>query len=301
MKIVRTSSFKDKNTDIAWFYDWAKRLESANGRTYEKLEISTSLGTTLIWKTGNTAAAKTLVLFPGFRTSPLFWDLDRGLDYLINDYTLYLVETNGQPNPSDGNTPAIRSNDYGLWALEVLNHLKLGRVFIAGASFGGLVCMKLALVAPERVHAAFLLNPGCLQAFSMKWKNLYANTLPMLFPKPKNIRYFLETAVFCKPEHSLTPFASDLIVEFELKALTRYRDRTQKPYFMGNELEHVAVPVYLFEGDQDTLFPYKKSIAHAHKHLKNLKEVVVFQQVGHGIETYRPALALLAKRMNDFQ
>ncbi|MBI3133259.1 MAG: alpha/beta hydrolase [Bacteroidetes bacterium] len=295
MKIVRTSSFKNPETDIAWFNGWVARLEKLTNRTYQPLEINTSLGKTLVWTLGQENAAHTLLIFPGFRTSPLFWDLDCGLDYLLRHNKIYLVETNGQPNPSDGNSPAIKSSGYGHWACEVMDQLGLEKTFISGASFGGLVCMKLALAAPERVHAAFLLNPGCLQPFSLKWKNLRANLLPVLFPSEKNILKFLNAAVFCKSNHQLNATAETLIVEFERMALTRYKDKTQKPYYMREELNRVAVPTYLLEGDNDTLFPYKKSIANAQRHIRTLKDTFVFNQVGHGIETYRPALEKMSE------
>jgi pimeloyl-ACP methyl ester carboxylesterase len=293
MKIIRTSYFKNKQKDHEWFYDWANRVQQYCGHLYQKLEIKTDLGNTLIWQTGNLNAKKTIVIFPGFRTSPLFWDLDKGLDYLMEDFKIYLVETNGQPNPSDGNSPAIRSLDYGDWAKQVLDLLKVDKSYIAGASFGGLVCMKLAIVAPEKVEGAFLFNAGCLQPFSLSWKNLSANLKPILFPSKKNVLNFLDTAVFCKPNHQLSSSAEELIVEYQMNVLTRYKDKTQKPYYMGTELKKVQVPTYLFEGDKDILFPYKKSIANAKEHISTLKESFVFENVGHGIETYRPALERL--------
>lgn len=298
MKIVRTSYFKNKQADLEWFYDWANRVQQFSGHSYEKIEIKTDLGNTLIWQTGNLNAKKTIVIFPGFRTSPLFWDLDKGLDFLMNDSKIYLVETNGQPNPSDGHSPAIRSLDYGYWAKQVLDLLKVEKTYIAGASFGGLVCMKLAIVAPEKIEAAFLFNPGCLQPFSLSWKNLSANLKPILFPSKKNVLRFLDTAVFCKPNHQLAQEAEALIVEYQINVLTRYKDKTQKPYYMGEELKKVQAPTYLFEGDKDILFPYQKSIANAKEHISSLNDVFVFENVGHGIETYRPTLEKMAECLN---
>ncbi|MBK6527207.1 MAG: alpha/beta hydrolase [Crocinitomicaceae bacterium] len=71
--------------------------------------------------------------------------------------------------------------------------------------------------------------------------------------------------------------------------MTRYKDKTQKPYYMGDELKKVQVPTYLLEGDKDILFPFQKSIANAKEQISSIKDVIVFENVGHGIETYRPA------------
>ena len=291
MQIKRISRFKSPAEDHAWFWLWVRKLEEANGRQYKALTLSTSLGQTHAWHVQTSDHPKaSLVVFPGARTTSLIWDFDRGLDQLGTSLDIYLVETNGLPNLSEGNTPDIKSLDYGHWAGEVLDRLGLEHAFIAGASFGGLVCMKLAIVHPEKVKAAFLLNPGCLQPFSLSWKNLYYNLLPIFAPTHLNVSAFLDKAVFCKPNHQLAPVAEQMLIDYEVFAISRYQDRTEKPYFMGKQLELVEVDTYLLEGDHDLLFPYKRSIANARKLIRTLKEVIVYQEVGHGIETYPLAL-----------
>jgi len=301
MEIKRKSHFKNPALDRRWFENWVSELEQANGRRYARLEVETSLGKTQVWglNTENDDL-ETLVIFPGARTTALFWDFNRGLDNLNGRFKIYLVETNGLPNLSDGDTPDIRSLGYGEWAAEVLGKLKIQSAFIAGASFGGLVCMKLSIVAPERVKAAFLLNPGCLQPFSLSFKNLYYNLLPILFPSPKNVSRFLDNAVFCKPNHALSGVYERLIVEYELFALVRYKDNTQKPYYMGDELKAVTTDTFLLLGNKDLLFPYKKSLANAERKIGSLKEVTVFENVGHGIETYGEALQTIALYCQEY-
>jgi pimeloyl-ACP methyl ester carboxylesterase len=49
----------------------------------------------------------------------------------------------------------------------VLEGLSITKAFVAGASFEGLICMRLGITSPEKVKAAFILNPGCLQPFSL--------------------------------------------------------------------------------------------------------------------------------------
>jgi pimeloyl-ACP methyl ester carboxylesterase len=166
---------------------------------------------------------------------------------------------------------------------------------VAGASFGGLICMKLCITNPEKVKAAFLLNPGCLQSFSLSFKNLYFNLLPIFSPTKKNVLKFLDAAVFSKPNHTLSPEAEELIVDYEVFALTRYKDNTQKPYYMADQLNEVKTETYLLEGDKDLLFPFQKSIDNARARLTNLKDVKVFENVGHGIETYKPAMSYIGE------
>ncbi len=291
-----TSRFKDEKIDLSYFENWVSQLERTNARTYERYTVHTSLGRTHIWGLNtHRDYADTLVIFPGARTTSLIWDFDRGLDNLKHLVKIYMVETNGLPNLSEGHTPDIHSLDYGRWATEVLNGLKIDTAFIAGASFGGLICMKLGLVSPERVNAAFLLNPGCLQPFSLRLKNLYYNILPLLRPNEKTVLAFLEQAVFSKPNHRLTPAAEKMLVDYEVFAITRYQDNTQKPYYMAGELAGITIDTYLLEGNKDSLFPHQKSIDNARRYIKTLKEVVVFPDVGHGIETYDKALNFIGK------
>jgi len=291
MKVKRISTFKSTDQDKAWFNNWVKNLEEANGREYQRINVSTSLGKTHVWGLNTDAdVSDTLVIFPGARTTSLIWDFDRGLDHLHHPLRIYMVETNGLPNLSDGSTPDIHSLDYGQWASEVLNKLNIKSAFVAGASFGGLICMKLAIYSPEKIKAAFLLNPGCLQPFSLSTKNLYYTLLPIFSPKSKNVARFLDKAVFCKPNHQLSAQAEKMLIDYEVFAISRYKDHTQKPYYMDKELGEVKTDTYLLEGDHDLLFPYERSIDNAKKYIRTLKDVRVFEQVGHGIETFGKAI-----------
>jgi pimeloyl-ACP methyl ester carboxylesterase len=291
MKIHNTSKFKDEKGDLAYFESWVGQLEKNNGRKYERNEIQTSLGKTVVWGHQTTENhPNTLVIFPGARTTSLFWDFDKGLDNLGQGFRIFLVETNGLPNLSEGKTPDINSLDYGVWATEVFDQLKIEKAYIAGASFGGLICMKFGIVSPDRIQAAFLLNPGCLQPFSLTLKNLYYNLLPILVTTEKNVSKFLDKAVFSKPNHQLSSISEKMIIDYEVFAIARYIDKTQKPYYMDKELEKVQVETYLLLGDKDLLFPFQKSVDHAKRLIKSLKEVKIYTNVGHGIETYDKAM-----------
>jgi len=300
MKIYSKSQFKDETADRNYFENWVSRLEKNNSRQYERYEIETSLGMTHIWGL-NTRDEQldTLVIFPGARTTSLIWDFDKGLDNLNHKMKIFMVETNGLPNLSEGMTPDIKSLDYGLWATEVFDKLNIDKAFVAGASFGGLICMKLGIVKPERIKAAFLLNPGCLQPFSLTLKNLYYNLLPIIKPNERNVLKFLDTAVFSKPNHKLSGFSEKMLVEYEVFAISRYRDKTQKPYYMGKQLEDVKVETYLLVGDKDLLFPYQKSVDNAKRQIKTLKETKIYNNVGHGIETYDKALNYIGEKIKN--
>lgn len=301
MKIHCKSHFRNQTADRNYFENWVSQLEKNNSRQYERYEIITSLGKTIVWGL-NTKEEQidTLVIFPGARTTSLIWDFDKGLDNLNNKMRIFMVETNGLPNLSDGSTPDIKSLDYGLWANEVFEQLKIERAFIAGASFGGLICMKFGIVKPEKIEAAFLLNPGCLQPFSLTFKNLYYNLLPIIKPTANNVLKFLNKAVFSKPNHKLSDVSEKLLVDYEIFAISRYIDKTQKPYYMDRQLEEVKVTTYLLVGNKDLLFPYQKSVNNAKRQIKTLKETKIYNNVGHGIETYDKALNYIGEKIKNY-
>lgn len=301
IKIKSKSKFKDQEIDKLEFEKWVSKLENVNERKYNRSVVETSLGNTVVWCLNEEdTSLETLIIFPGARTTSLIWDLDRGLENFNHRMRIFMIETNGLPNLSDGNTPDIKSKDHGVWASEVLDGLEVDKVFLAGASFGGLVAMKLAIVHPEKIKAVFLLNPGCLQPFALTFKNLYYNLLPIFSPKEKNVVKFLDKIVFSRPTHKLSGRASELLIEYQLLALTRHIDKAQKPYYMDKELSETAVDVYLLEGDKDDLFPFQKSIDNAKSHISTLKEVKVFENVGHGIETYDKALNYIGAIIKDY-
>ncbi|MBC7440401.1 MAG: alpha/beta hydrolase [Flavobacterium sp.] len=302
MEIKAKSYFKDEQKDKKYFENWVKELEINNQRVYEKLEVETSIGKTKVYGLNTKEEnLETLVIFPGARTTSLIWDFDKGLDNLNHKMRIFLIETNGLPNLSGGETPDIKSLGYGIWASEVLEKLKIEKTFIAGASFGGLICMKLAIVKPEIIKCVFLLNPGCLQPFSLTVKNLYYNILPILSPKPENVLKFLDKAVFAKPNHKLSEISEKMLVDYEVFAISQYKDNTQKPYYMDKQLAEVNVETYLLEGDKDLLFPFEKSIENAQKHIRNLKDCIVFENVGHGIETYIKSMNYIGEKIKNYR
>lgn len=296
------SYFKDEKRDHLSFNNWVTQLESLNKRKYRRIIIKTTLGRTQIWgiNTEN-ATLPSLVIFPGARTTSLIWDFDRGLDHLGQSFRIFLVETNGLPNLSEGWVAPIKSLYYGYWAGEVLEHLGLEKSYVAGASFGGLICAKLGITNPEKVKACFLLNPGCLQPFSLSPANLLFNLLPILWPTKKNISLFLNKAVFAKPGHSLSKEAEKMLIDYESLALRRYKDHTSKPYFMASQLADVHPDTYLLLGEKDLLFPYKRSMANAKKYLPGLRDIQVFKNVAHGIETYTPAIRFIGETIRSLE
>ena len=131
-------------------------------------------------------------------------------------------------------------------------------------------------------------------------KNLYYNLLPIIKPTKKNVLKFLDKAVLSKPNHKLSDFSEKLLVDYEVFAISRYKDKTQKPYYMDKQLEEVKAETYLLVGDKDLLFPYQKSVDNAKRQINKLKETKIYNNVGHGIETYDKALNYIGEKMKNY-
>lgn len=301
MKIKAVSSFKSSQ-DYQILEKWNADIQQLYGTKYERIDIKTSLGNTVVWALNNNKKDfEPLVIFPGARTCAMFWEMNNVLENLKNDYRIYLVDVNGQPSLSDGNTPDITSKDYGFWAAEVLKGLGLQKATVAGASLGGLICLKLCLVAPQMVDKAILLNPAGLGNFSLSIKNLYYNILPIVSSSRKNVEKFLENAVLYNQNHNIPTKDKELLVDFQMLALTKFKDKTDKPSkgIPAKELNQITSKIYLIVGDKDILFPYQKSVAIAKKELKNLQQVFVIKDTGHGIELSKEALVIVKNIMRE--
>ena len=70
---------------------------------------------------------------------------------------------------------------------------------------------------------------------------------------------------------------------------------------MDEQIAEVKADTSLLEGDKDLLFPYQQSIDNARKHIKTLKAVKVFENVGHGIETYGKAMNYIGQIIKSYR
>ncbi|WP_460984961.1 alpha/beta fold hydrolase [Spirosoma fluminis] len=295
MKSRRVSTFKHPAEATLFLESWSQQVEALNGFTYERITIPTTFGNTRVWAANShLSTAKPIVFFPGARTCGLFWDLDNCLLPFRETYRYYLVDVNGQPSLSDGHCPDLKTTDYGRWATQILDGLGLQKTSIAGASLGGLICMKLCLASPNRIDRAFLLNPAGIQSFSSSPGNLYYNLLPMLWPTPGNLNRFLDAAVFCSPTHSIPSDYRNLMSRYLLYALKNHTFRGDYPApLKKEELHRLTTDLFLLTGEKDLLFPAGETIRLAKQHIPSLQDVALLTNTAHGIETSKEAIRIM--------
>ena len=62
-----------------------------------------------------------------------------------------------------------------------------------------------------------------------------------------------------------------MLVDYEVLAIGRYKDKTPKPYYMDRQLEEVKVDTFLLVGDKDLLFPFQKIYGKCQKTYKEIE------------------------------
>lgn len=293
MKTKRVSSYKSP-TDKQFVEDWNQRVLALNGSTYERLSIPTSYGETAVFAANHDRKElPPLLVLPGARTFGMYWELNDCLRPLKADHRIYLVDVVGQPGLSSGNSPDVRTDEFGRWVMEALDGLALEQTNVAGASFGGLLAMKLAKVAPQRITKMILLNPIGFSYISMAPLSLFYNLLPILWSTPSNVAHFVEHIILAGGE-DLSGERRQLLDEIILQTLRRFNFKADYPYKMGDEeLTGWSVPTYLIVGDRDGLIPHHATIQRARATVQDLREVHVLKNIGHGIELAPSALELV--------
>jgi len=301
MNIKGTSFYKNPDEAKVFLEEWNYKIQLLNNSFYEKIYARTSLGKTIAWGYNTERTdLETIVIFPGFRTCGMFWDFDNGLVPLKNHYKIYLVDINGQPCLSDGNSPDIKTTDYGIWASELFEKLNINKATIIGASFGGIVCMKLCLVSPQLVKKAILMDPAGISNFSSSLKNLYYNFLPIIFKSRRSVIKFVNKIALHPQQQDLPPAYRELLIDYILFTLKNFQNKADLPVALPkDDLKKISTDIYLLLGENDLLFPPEKTAAIAQKNISSLKQVKILSNTSHGIETSKEAIKLVANIMKQ--
>lgn len=292
---------KFKTTEgVAWLKDWHKRIMEYAILDYQAVEIDTGYGKTHVWAKNHEQQDKpALVFLPGFRTSGIYWDLNKTLLPFYDKYRIYLVDIIGQPSLSSGQTPPVKSDGYGHWLVEILDYLNLDKVLVSGASFGGQLMVKLALVAPKRVLGLVGFNPVGIQYINMGLRSMWYNILHMLFPSAKNIRLYIEKMVL-DPALKIDPKAHELLLEYQQYVVKHFKFGCDYPYkFSDAELQKIEVPFYLIQCKNDNLISAIKTAKRAEEQIPNFKRAVQLTNIGHGIEVAQEPYVEFARILDE--
>jgi pimeloyl-ACP methyl ester carboxylesterase len=284
MEKILQSKYKNENSR-KWLETWLKDVLRANNLDYERIEIETFLGkTSVLAKNHGREDLEPVIFLPGGRTCGIFWDINKNLAPLYEEFRIYLVDVNGQPGLSDGNAPALDSDGYGLWLKELVAGLGLPHANFVGASFGGSLIMKLGEVDNALIKRAVMCNPAGFVNISLDPRNLYYLLMPMIFPSKNTVMNFLDKIVFDK-DFAFESKKREQLAEFILYTNMYFQMGAENPRpFPDKTLQKLAAPSYLILDRDDIFIPQSKTQKRAEKLLPNLIETVRLEKHGHRIE-----------------
>lgn len=195
-------------------------------------------------------------------------------EYLINNYHIYALDLPGHAGKSAENRINPKSDDYGKWAIEVLEKLGIESAHFLGLSYGGFVCQRLAALRPKFFKSLSLVVPAGI--VPMNFKTIMSS---LLFPQlgyliTKN-EYFFSLMV----KALFTDYDNKYVVEFFREVLVGVKPDTRQPKLSTiEEFKGFNAPVFLVTCENDILFNESQQQEQASKIFENLKTISLKDQ-----------------------
>ncbi|ADB39862.1 alpha/beta fold hydrolase [Spirosoma linguale] len=287
MSSANYSRYKNPQQATEFNDMWARHVQDSNGLIFESVTVLTTWGKTVVWvHTPKRRVYETLVFFPGFNSSALTWAINRSLAGLSKNYRLCLIEINGQPGFSDGLSPSINTDEYGIWAQQVLEQLGVARVTLIAHSLGALISLKVCRMAPQLIKRAILINPAGIQSLTLSFHLLRYYWLAYHAPSHESVQSFLREVVF-SPTYTDIPSAQEkLLIDFQINAFSNFQLTSWWHLALPKEeLLAIKTPLYMLLGAQDKLYSYQATLERSIQYLPSLVSITVLPTLGHGVQT----------------
>ncbi len=243
---------------------------------FESMYINTRFGKTHLLIGGQKTSEPIITFQGGNSVNPL--DLIE-FESLTKKYRVYAPDTIGQPGKSDETRLSPKNDDYGKWAVDLLDDLGIKKANFIGMSFGGGILMRLAAYAPERISKAIFINPmaiGLGSMIKMIYKLVFPNISYIRHPSKKNLIHALEALVANKNEISEIMlenygciFQNSTIVDAPIKPPRK------------KELIKFTAPSMLIASENDIMFPANKIVPKAKKNISNLMKIRIIDKGSH--------------------
>lgn len=242
----------------------------------EQKRIETRFGETHVLLAGDEENPPLVVFHGGNVANPvsLEWFLS-----LRDRYRIYAPDTVGHPGLSAQTRLSPRNDDYGRWAVDLLDELGLDRVPMIGPSYGGGIVLRTAAYAPERIKGASLIVPagfGIGSPVRMSREILFPTVAYRLHPSRRR----LLRAV--RPMFSDPSELDDALLEHIGSVFRHVKlERSFPKRATENELRDFDAPVQLIAAGDDVFFPAERVVPRAREVLPKLVDTVVLERAGH--------------------
>lgn len=271
------------------FYDKSLNLLNV---TYKEEYIVTSYGKTHILTVGDSNKPPIFTLHGGNGINPLNIKLFLPL---LESYCLIAPDVIGMPGKSEPyRNISSKTDDYGLWLVEVLNHMNISKIPFVVSSYSSSMMLSLAKVSPERIDKAMLLVPSGIA---------HGKILPMISKMaiPFMSYYFRPTkAKLTKILEVMVGNTDDLWVEFFDLMMSSYKMEMRAPReYRRKELEQFNSEVIIFASNEDIFFPAKKVFLKAKEILK--KEPQIYLISGNHLPSEKAMTYVCQKTLDFFE
>jgi pimeloyl-ACP methyl ester carboxylesterase len=256
---------------------------------YESVLVQTSFGKTHIIKSGK-PDGRPIILWHGQNANATTWV--QWMPALAKKYLVFAVDTIGGLGKSASTRLNRRGLDYGIWACEVIEGLKLSRTNMAGASYGGWLIIKIANVKPEVISSAILLSSAGFSSVSLKM--IFKIIQNSLTNDPREIAKKL-VKLLSPPDLPPNQFYIDL---FEVILRSGFRGEAVAPRLPDSQITKLSAPTQLLFGEYENAFNPHKALDRGRRLLPNLKFAEIIQDTGHSLEHKDPVLVI--SKLLDF-
>ena len=279
---------------MRWYADKLARFSIP----VESHMVESFAGMTHMLVAGDAGAQPAVILHGGFMNGAA---MEAEITTLVKTHRVYALDILGQAGKSAEAHLDAHSNEPVRWLGEILDQLGVDQTDIVALSLGGLMALKFARNAPERVRKLVLLDAGGLAPGQKKGmaKMMFALLRCNLRPTEKN---FSRAAIPPFYTKNATPDL-DLVrlMGMGFKHIKPDRGSRGTPPFTKSDLSQFTAPVMVVYGAQDALFDAKTAVAQAKAVFANFAKGVIVPNQGHlmGKEVQAEVLGQVAAFLNE--
>jgi pimeloyl-ACP methyl ester carboxylesterase len=228
------------------------------GEAREERDVSTSFGRAHVVSVGPTGG-EPLVLLHGASASASVLRNEIAA-YVREGFRVHAPDIPGHAGRSEPRTLSYFDDSSGRWLAEVMGALGIARASLIGYSLGGLVAIRMAQHAPDRIARAVIVVPGGLS------RPTPSRAVPIMM---NLILYRITGNAKWRRKMALRMCArgtapDDYVVEcVDLMIEHLYPDRKMLPVLRADELAEVRVPILVCPGEHDPLFDWRATASAA--------------------------------------
>ena len=239
----------------------------------EQVCVPTSQGETFVIVCGPEDAPP-LVLLHGGAANSAMWMGE--VTAFARAFRVYCIDMIGEPGLSAPARPTLGSDAYAVWLDDVLDHFKVARVSMVGASLGGWLALDYAIRRPGRAEQIAVLCPGGIGR--QKVRIVFETLLYRMFGK-RGKRKLMERILGRAPADP--PPAVKAFVDFMSLIHQNFRPRMVKmPVFGDDALRGLKMPVLAIVGAKDVLLDSAQTKRRLEEHTPHA-QVVYLPEAGH--------------------